>query len=45
MEIVVSVPGNDSELLEKTLGELVAHGYEQALPMTGMRKPDRLSAA
>lgn len=44
-EIVVSVPGNDSELLEKTLGELVAHGYEQALPMTGMRKPDRLSAA
>ncbi len=44
-EIIVSVPGKDSELLEKTLGELVAQGYEQALPMTGMRKPDRLSAA
>ncbi|UXT40529.1 chain-length determining protein [Agrobacterium tumefaciens] len=44
-EIIVSVPGKDSELLEKTLGELVAEGYEQALPMTGMRKPDHLSAA
>lgn len=44
-EIIVSVPGKDSELLEKTLGELVAQGYEQALPMTGMRKPDHLSAA
>lgn len=44
-EIIVSVPGEDSELLEKTLGELVAEGYGQALPMTGMRKPDRLSAA
>jgi exopolysaccharide transport family protein len=44
-EIVVSVPGNDGAMLEKTLSELVSHGYEQALPMTGMRKPDRLSAA
>lgn len=44
-EIIVSVPGKDSELLEKTLGELVVEGYEQALPMTGMRKPDHLSAA
>lgn len=44
-EIIVSVPGKDSELLEKTLGELVAEGYEQALPMTGMRKPDHQSAA
>ncbi|MCZ4075706.1 polysaccharide biosynthesis protein UppB [Agrobacterium sp. LMR679] len=44
-EIIVSVPGKDSELLEKTLGDLVAEGYEQALPMTGMRKPDHLSAA
>ncbi|KJF74383.1 polysaccharide biosynthesis protein UppB [Agrobacterium arsenijevicii] len=44
-EIIVSVPGNDGAMLEKTLGELVSHGYEQALPMTGMRKPDRLSAA
>jgi len=44
-EIIVSVPGKDGEMLEKTLGELVAHGYEQALPMTGMRKPDHLSAA
>ncbi|MDH7800528.1 MULTISPECIES: polysaccharide biosynthesis protein UppB [unclassified Rhizobium] len=44
-EIIVSVPGNDGAMLEKTLGELVSHGYGQALPMTGMRKPDRLSAA
>ncbi|MCZ4430650.1 polysaccharide biosynthesis protein UppB [Agrobacterium sp. SOY23] len=44
-EIIVSVPGKDGEMLERTLGELVAQGYEQALPMTGMRKPDRLSAA
>ncbi|WP_332303442.1 polysaccharide biosynthesis protein UppB [Rhizobium sp. GR12] len=44
-EIIVSVSGNDGALLEKTLGELVAHGYGQALPMTGIRKPDRLSAA
>ncbi|NTZ89540.1 polysaccharide biosynthesis protein UppB [Agrobacterium tumefaciens] len=44
-EIIVSVPGKDGEMLEKTLGELVAQGYEQALPMTGMRKPGRLSAA
>ncbi|MGV2110590.1 polysaccharide biosynthesis protein UppB [Agrobacterium salinitolerans] len=44
-EIIVSVPGKDSELLEKTLGELVAEGYGQALPLTGMRKPDHLSAA
>lgn len=44
-EIIVSVPGNDGEMLEKTLGALVSHGYEQALPMTGMRKPDHLSAA
>ncbi len=39
-EIIISVPGKDSEMLEKTLGDLVAQGYEQALPMTGMRKPD-----
>lgn len=32
-------------MLEKTLDDLVAQGYEQALPMTGMRKPDHLSAA
>lgn len=44
-EIIVSVPGQDGEMLEKTLGDLVAQGYEQALPMTGMRKPDHLSAA
>lgn len=44
-EIIVSVPGKDGEMLEKTLGELVAQGYEQALPMTGMRKPGHLSAA
>jgi len=44
-EIIVSVPGKDSDMLEKTLGELVAQGYEQALPMTGMRKPGHLSAA
>jgi exopolysaccharide transport family protein len=44
-EIIVSVSGNDGAMLEKTLGELVAHGYGQALPMTGIRKPDRLSAA
>ncbi|PZP45768.1 MAG: chain-length determining protein [Agrobacterium fabrum] len=44
-EIIVSVPGKDGEMLERTLGELVAQGYEQALPMTGMRKPDHLSAA
>ncbi|PYG57609.1 polysaccharide biosynthesis protein UppB [Rhizobium sp. UGM030330-04] len=44
-EIIVSVPGKDGEMLEKTLDELVAHGYEQALPMTGMRKPGHLSAA
>ncbi len=44
-EIIVSVPGKDGEMLEKTLGDLVAQGYEQALPMTGMRKPDHLSAA
>ncbi|CVI58302.1 MULTISPECIES: polysaccharide biosynthesis protein UppB [Agrobacterium] len=44
-EIIVSVPGKDSELLEKTLGELVAEGYEQALPLTGMRTPGHLSAA
>ncbi|CUX11678.1 polysaccharide biosynthesis protein UppB [Agrobacterium genomosp. 13] len=39
-EIIISVPGKDSEMLEKTLDDLVAQGYEQALPMTGMRKPD-----
>ncbi|MCZ7448596.1 polysaccharide biosynthesis protein UppB [Agrobacterium rhizogenes] len=44
-EIIVSVPGQDGEMLEKTLDDLVAQGYEQALPMTGMRKPDHLSAA
>ena len=44
-EIIVSVPGKDGEMLEKTLGELVVQGYEQALPMTGMRKPGHLSAA
>ncbi|WCK03078.1 polysaccharide biosynthesis protein UppB [Agrobacterium tumefaciens] len=44
-EIIVSVPGRDGEMLEKTLDDLVAQGYEQALPMTGMRKPDHLSAA
>lgn len=44
-EIIVSVPGRDGEMLEKTLGELVVQGYEQALPMTGMRKPGHLSAA
>lgn len=44
-EIIVSVPGNDGEMLEKTLSELVAQGYEQALPMKGMTKPGHLSAA
>ncbi|HCD83286.1 MAG TPA: chain-length determining protein [Agrobacterium sp.] len=44
-EIIVSVPGKDSEMLEKTLSELVAHGYEHALPMTGLHRTDRLSAA
>jgi len=44
-EIVVSVPGKDSDLLEQTLGELDAAGYEEALPMTGMRKPGNRSAA
>lgn len=44
-EIIVSVPGRDGEMLEKTLDDLVAQGYEQVLPMTGMRKPDHLSAA
>jgi len=44
-EIIVSVPGKDSEMLEKTLSELVAHGYEHALPMTGLHRTHRLSAA
>ncbi|MFK0383229.1 exopolysaccharide transport family protein [Agrobacterium sp. NPDC090273] len=44
-EIVVSVPDTKDVVLEKTLGDLLAHGYEQALPMSGMRKRDHLSAA
>ncbi|MDS7596777.1 exopolysaccharide transport family protein [Agrobacterium tumefaciens] len=44
-EIVVSVPDTKDPVLEKTLGDLLAHGYEQALPMSGIRKPDHLSAA
>lgn len=44
-EIVVSVSGKDSDVLEKTLGELTTRGYRQAMPMNGVRRPGNLSAA